>query len=145
MANKQVVTMLKDLASKEVDAAAEALAKANRALDDANSKYLLLKDYRLGYYEKLNAQLQQGMVADVYQNFQNFFKKLDQAIVGQLNNIELAKQHVKACKDMLVQSQRKKLSYAVLGQRQEKKDLQLAQKRDQKMMDEFAMRSKTRA
>jgi flagellar FliJ protein len=80
------------------------------------------------------------MGAEAYQNFQNFFKKLDQAIAGQQEVLEMTKQQVKVQRQLWQESQRKKLSYEVLTQRSDKRELKVEQKRDQKLMDEFAMR-----
>ena len=80
------------------------------------------------------------MGAEAYQNFQNFFGKLDQAIAGQQDVLDAANQQVKVHQQLWQESQRKKLSYDVLLQRSDKRELQVEQKKDQKMMDEFAMR-----
>jgi flagellar FliJ protein len=55
--------------------------------------------------------------------------------------VQTAKQHVQMQKKRWQETQRKKLSYEVLSQRQDDKALKVAQKKDQKLMDEFAMRT----
>ena len=135
-----VLNMLQGIASKEVDEATEALAKAMKVAAEAQSKQDMLNEYRLDYVKNLNNILEAGMGAEAYQNFQNFFGKLDQAIAGQQEVVELANQQVKAKKFLWQESQRKKLSYEVLSDRSEKRVLKVEQKKDQKLMDEFAMR-----
>lgn len=135
-----VLNMLQGIASKEVDEATEALAKAMKVAAEAQSKQDMLNEYRLDYVKNLNKILEEGMGAEAYQNFQNFFGKLDQAIAGQQEVVELANQQVKAKKFLWQESQRKKLSYEVLSDRSEKRVLKVEQKKDQKLMDEFAMR-----
>ena len=54
--------------------------------------------------------------------------------------VELANQQVKIQRQLWQECQRKKLSYEVLSDRSEKRILKVEQKKDQKMMDEFAMR-----
>ncbi|MEQ1766315.1 MAG: flagellar export protein FliJ [Methylotenera sp.] len=135
-----VLNMLQGIASKEVDEATEALAKAMKVAAEAQSKQDMLNEYRLDYVKNLNKILEAGMGAEAYQNFQNFFGKLDQAIAGQQEVVELANQQVKAKKFLWQESQRKKLSYEVLSDRSEKRVLKVEQKKDQKLMDEFAMR-----
>ncbi len=135
-----VLKMLKEIAAKEVDLAAEALAQAMKAASEAQSKYELLLEYRQDYAKNLNKILEAGMGAEAYQNFQNFFKKLDQAIAGQLDVVEMTKPQVTIQRQLWQESQRKKLSYEVLSQRSDKRELKVEQKKDQKMMDEFAMR-----
>ncbi len=138
--SSNVLGMLKGIASKEVDEATEALAKAMKLANEAQTKQEMLNEYRMDYVKNLNKILEAGMGAEAYQNFQNFFGKLDQAIAGQQEVVELANQQVKVQKQLWQESQRKKLSYEVLSDRTEKRVLKVEQKKDQKMMDEFAMR-----
>lgn len=138
--SSNVLGMLKDIASKEVDEATEALAKAMKLANEAQAKQDMLNEYRLDYVKNLNKILEAGMGAEAYQNFQNFFGKLDQAIAGQQEVVEQTNQQVKVQKQLWQESQRKKLSYEVLSDRTEKRVLKVEQKKDQKMMDEFAMR-----
>jgi len=133
--------MLKEIAAKEVDLAAEALALAMKTVGEAQNKHDLLREYRLDYVKKLNKQMESGISAEEYQNFQNFFSKLDQAVIGQQEMVEFAKRQEKVQRQLWQESQRKKLSYEVLSQRTTKRELKAEQKKDQKMMDEFAMRA----
>lgn len=142
MATRSAATllMLKELATKEVDTATQALAQAMKAADDAQGKQDMLQEYRQGYVANLNKSLETGMGAEAYQNYQNFFGKLDQAISGQKEAVELAKKLVNYKREHWQECQRKKLSYEVLLQRSDKLAVKVEQKKDQKMMDEFAMR-----
>lgn len=132
--------MLKDLAAKDVDEATVALANAMKAEDEALSRQSMLYDYRQGYVDNLNNTLATGMAAKSYQNYQNFFGKLDQAIAGQQEVVAFAKMQVKLKRDLWQESQRKKLSYEVLLKRSDKQAQKVEQKKDQKVMDEFAVR-----
>lgn len=138
--SNNVLKMLSEIAVKEVELATEALARAMKAADEAQSKHDMLIDYRKGYLDNMNKSLSVGMGAEAYQNFQNFLKKLDQAISGQQEVVELAKQQVKVHRELWQESQKKKLSYDVLIDRSDKRAHQVEQKKDQKMMDEFATR-----
>jgi flagellar FliJ protein len=138
--SSKVLGMLKGIATKEVDEATEALAKAMKLANEAQAKQDMLNEYRLDYVKNLNSILEAGMGAEAYQNFQNFFGKLDQAIAGQQEVVELANKQVKVQKQLWQESQRKKLSFEVLSDRTDKRVLKVEQKKDQKMMDEFAMR-----
>lgn len=135
-----VLKMLNDIAEKEVELATEALARAMKAADDAQKKHGMLIEYRQGYLHDMNKSLATGMGAEAYQNFQNFLKKLEQAIVGQLEVVEFTKQQVKVHRELWQESQKKKLSYDVLIERSDKRANKLEQKKDQKLMDEFATR-----
>ncbi|MDP2154233.1 MAG: flagellar export protein FliJ [Methylotenera sp.] len=135
-----VLKMLEEIAAKEVELATEALAKAMKVVGEAQGKYDMLLEYRKGYQDNLNANLSKGMSAEAYQNFQNFFKKLDHAITGQKEVVVFAEQQVKVHRTLWQESQRKKLSYDVLISRADERAVKVEQKRDQKMMDEFATR-----
>lgn len=138
--SNNVLKMLNEIAVKEVELATEALARAMKAADEAQNKHDMLIDYRKGYLENMNKSLSVGMGAEAYQNFQNFLKKLDQAISGQQEVVEFAKQQVKVHRELWQESQKKKLSYDVLIDRSDKRAQKVEQKKDQKMMDEFATR-----
>ena len=138
--SNNVLRMLEEIAAREVELATDALAKAMKAVDEAQSKYDMLLEYRKGYQENLAANLAKGMTADAYQNFQNFFKKLDHAIAGQKDVVLIAQQQVNVQRTLWQESQRKKLSYDVLISRSDKRIAKVEQKRDQKLMDEFATR-----
>jgi len=136
----QVINMLKDMAAKEVELATEALAKAMKGVTEAEGKYTMLQEYRQGYADNLGRSMEIGISAESYLNFQNFLRKLDQAMTGQLEVVEFAKRQVVIQKELWQESQRKKLSYEVLLQRADKKAQKIEQKQDQKMMDEYATR-----
>ena len=135
-----VLKALEEIAAKEVDLAAEALARSIRARDDAVSKQNMLAGYREDYMDNLNLLLESGMGAETYRNFQNFVYKLDQALTGQEQEVRLAQQQVDLHQSLWQESQRKRLSYDVLITRTDKRVQAVALKKDQKSMDEFAMR-----
>lgn len=138
--SSSVIQALKEIAAKEVDLAAEALALSMKTAEDEQSKYAMLCQYRADYLKNQNHLMETGMGAEVYRNFQNFFKKLDQAVSAQAEAVEFAKQQVNIQRNLWQESQRKKLSYGVLTQRADSRELKVQQKRDQNAMDEFAMR-----
>lgn len=136
-----VIRMLTDLAEKQVSLATEALAHSMRAAREAQSKHDLLDGYKQDYVRELNRLLQTGMTRETHLNYQNFISKLDDAIKGQRDVIAAAALEVKLKRELWQESQRKKLSYEVLSNRSEQRELKVEQKRDQKLMDEFAMRA----
>ncbi|HAF01216.1 MAG TPA: flagellar export protein FliJ [Methylophilaceae bacterium] len=136
----EIIKMLKEIAEKEVNSATEALADAMKVADEAQSKYDMLVEYQKDYGKNLKKSLETGIGAQAYQNFHSFFSKLDQAVKGQLEMLETAKRHVQLQKRHWKESQRKKLSYEVLEQRQDTRQTKQLLKKDQQLMDEFAMR-----
>lgn len=141
MRSTGVVNALKEIAAKEVDLAAEALAMAIKVAGEAESKHAMLCQYREDYLKNQNNLMESGMGAEVYRNFQNFFNKLYQAVNAQGEVLAFAEKKVQRQREIWQESQRKKLSYGVLTQRADKREQKVQQKRDQNMMDEFAMRA----
>lgn len=139
-----VMKMLKEIAEKEVETATVNLAAAMKKADEAQAKYDMLVNYRQEYSQNLSKSLEKGLDAQAYLNFQNFFKKLDQAVAGQLQVVESAQRFVLVQKKSWKEAQRKKLSYEVLGQRHADQALEVANKKEQKQMDEFSMRATSR-
>lgn len=140
MRSSGVVKALKEIAAKEVDIAAEALTKAIKLLEEAEGKHNMLRQYREDYLNNQNALMESGMGAEVYRNFQNFFSKLDSAVSAQAEAVEFAKRQAQKQREIWQESQRKKLSYDVLAKRSDQRQHKLQLKKDQNMMDEYAMR-----
>lgn len=142
--SSSALTMLFDLASEEAELAAKNLAVANKALKEAEEKSTMLGGYKQGYVEHLNTQLATGLGKEQHLNYQHFLQNLQQAIDGQEDVIVSAQYERDQKREILQVAQRKKMSYEVLIKRAKKKALLIEGKRDQKMMDEFAMRAKQR-
>lgn len=142
MAARSIVDTLQEIAQKEVDAAADRLAAANRQLQGAQQQLQQLQTYRKEYLEKLSRQLAAGLDAEAHRNFQRFMRMLDGAIAGQEHAVQLAEQAVAQQRGLWQQGQKKKLSYEVLSDRAEQKATQAERKKEQKLMDEHAMRAR---
>lgn len=134
--------MLFDLACKEVDSAAKDLAVANQILKEAKDKSEMLNGYRQDYVNKFNQQLKTGLGKESHLNYQYFLQNLQQVIQGQADVIISAQYESEKVLEVLQVAQRKKMSYETLIKRAEKKAMMKANKQEQKMMDEFAMRAK---
>ncbi|MCB5183766.1 flagellar export protein FliJ [Methylobacillus gramineus] len=136
-----VLNTLQDLAEKDVEAAVERLGEANRQLVEVEKSLAILMQYRADYASQRDNAMANGITAEVYQNYQNFLGKLSQAIVTQTESVERVRQICHLRKQEWQECQKKKMSYDVLLERAEKR-VQLAElKKDQKMMDEYAMRA----
>lgn len=138
--SKEVMGMLTGMATKEVDSATEALAFAMKSVQEAQSKYDMLVEYKDDYNQSFQRSMKQGLGLETYQNFQHFFKKLDVAVKGQHELLENAQKQVLLQKKEWRACQRKKISYDVLTQRYSEKEMKHELKKDQLQMDEFAMR-----
>ena len=136
------ITMLFDLASEEVELAMRQLADANKALKAEQEKTQMLQGYKQDYIDHYNVQLSNGLGKEAHLNYQNFLQNLQQAIDGQEEMVVSAQYEREKVLEVLQAAQRKKMSFEVLIKRAAKKAIKLESKRDQKMMDEFAMRVK---
>lgn len=135
-----VLVTLQQLATKAVDTAAEQLTMSNKALTDEMNTLVMLEKYRDEYLDKLSMQLESGVDIQMHQNFQRFLQMLRDAIKGQEQVVENAKAKVLLDQQVWQENNKKKFSYEVLGERYQKKANQLEGRREQKLMDEFAMR-----
>jgi flagellar FliJ protein len=142
--SSSALNMLLDLASEEAELAAKDLAAANKALKEEQEKNTMLDSYKQSYVAHLNMQLATGLGKETHLNYQQFLQNLQQAIDGQADAIIAAEYERDNKREVLQTGQRKKMSYEVLIKRAKKKAMQIENKRDQKMMDEFAMRAKRR-
>lgn len=142
MASSSALNMLFDLASKAVDAAAKNLGIANKVHKEAQEKSVMLEGYKQDYINNLNQQLSNGVGKEMHLNYQHFLGNLEQVINGQADVVVSAQYECDNMREVLQATQRKKMSYEVLIKRAEKKAMTKANKQDQKMMDEFAMRAK---
>lgn len=142
MASSHALATLMELVEKELAQAGERLAQANRTLMEAEQQSGMLHGYRQDYVDNFARATEKGLTKEAYSNYQNFLGKLEQAIQGQQEVIVNARYQVERQRELWQEVQRKKLSYEVLIKRQEKKVHLQAQRKDQKMMDEYAMRAK---
>lgn len=133
---------LKDMAGQEVDAAMQALAQAMKTLEAAKAQEALLQQYQAEYAQQLHVATSKGMEAGLYQNFRGFAQQLQQAVTGQETQLQHLQAAVALKRQAWHAAQRKQKSYEVLLKRAEQQAQQLALKRDQKLMDEFAGRAK---
>lgn len=136
-----VLKMLQEKAINTVNLAQDDFVVALKSVDEAKTKESMLIDYKKGYIDSLKQSLESGLNIESYQNYQNFLVKLDEAIEGQQGVVKMAEQTLKLKRSVLQMAQKKKLSYDVLLQRADKRQSKAEQIRDQKMMDEYAMRA----
>ncbi len=141
-ASNSTLTTLVNLASEEVELATKDLAAANQALKVEQEKKAMLQTYKQDYINQYNAQLQNGLGKELHLNYQRFLQNLGQAIDGQDEMVISAEYERNKKRAILQKSQQRKMSYEVLISRAEKKALLTANKRAQKLIDEFAMRAK---
>jgi flagellar protein FliJ len=134
------LTMLIDLAEKEVNVCAKHFSEVNLIYKESIVKLNMLKEYRKDYMQQFTTQSQSGVSNQGYQNFQRFIAKLDEAIQGQETIVGLHACEVEDCKKTWQASQRRKMSFEVIKTSADKKASVALGKREQKQTDELAAR-----
>ncbi|HYD95699.1 MAG TPA: flagellar export protein FliJ [Noviherbaspirillum sp.] len=140
MAINPALETLIELATTQTDEAAKRLGLAIRACEDTEQKLAMLLQYRDEYEARFRTGLSSGISMAGYRNFQLFMEKLDTAIAGQQRIVEDAKQRIVDERSAWQACERKRMSYGTLATRAQKVEERKANKRDQKLMDEFATR-----
>ncbi len=138
----KTMTTLLELADRELNEAADRLAKTNQQIADAKAQREQLGTYRDEYIVRNQVSLASGMGVVELLNYRAFLKNLDRAVAGQEQIVEgysnLAKNHLA----MWQTCQSKKRSYEVLIEREKVKLHRQELKKEQKMMDEFSSNQK---
>lgn len=140
MANLHALTLMIDLASKETDEAAKRLAAALRAGEEAEQKLDLLLQYRGDYAARCQSNLEAGISAANFHNFQLFMQKLDHAIAGQQKVLDDCARRTQQARAAWQACEQKKMSFVTLAERANREDLRRESWRDQKLNDEHAAR-----
>jgi flagellar protein FliJ len=143
MAKPFPMQKLIDLAQNKTDTATRTLGRLNAQTIETAKKLQLLLDYRNDYQTRFLTTSSNGVHSLEWQNFQEFMKKLEDAI-GQLNQELLRAQQRLHAGQLEVQTQRRKLkSFDTLSQRHFRTEVTRDNRREQKEQDAHATRSRT--
>lgn len=137
----QYLLTLKTISSKKVEMESEKMMTLNKHIDEANTSLSTLVQYRNDYLKRLALELEVGLSSKNYINYQTFLQKLEDAIVSQERQVTKLMNDLKVQRVIWLESQRKKMSYDVLSDQSEQQYKKVEARKDQKLMDEFAMRS----
>lgn len=140
MATHSSLSVLIELATREVDQATTRLGIAVQAAEDASRKLSLLEDYRENYQLNFQENMLNGLSLWKYRNFQVFLENIDRAITSQQEVVRRAQQRVRIEREAWQVVERKCLSYKVLDEQEAQRQLYKESKREQKLMDEHAIR-----
>jgi flagellar FliJ protein len=140
MATRSALDTLIELAQRDTDEAAKRLGVALRGVDEAQQKLTMLHGYREDYAVRFDAAQLKGITPAVYFNFVAFLEKLDNAVKGQQEVLRHAQRRADQEKEAWQACERKRLSFRTLSERAAAEALAKENKRDQKMMDEYATR-----
>lgn len=131
-----------DLMQIRADEATRNLAKLIANEKDAKAKLDMLQNYRDEYAARFRAAAQNGLSQREWHNFQQFLNRLDEAIDVQRKIVATQVMNT-AAGQLQWQQQRKKLkAFDTLSERHHASENAKEMKREQKLQDEFASRSK---
>ena len=131
---------LMNLAQSQNDSATRNLGKLNRQQQSAQEKLETLHQYRRDYQTRLQESTQNGMDPAELRNFQEFINKLDTAINQQLKTVDQSKLSTQVGRGEFDATQRKLKSYDALQQRHIEEQKKVAEKSEQKALDEHTGR-----
>ena len=131
-----------ELMQLRADEATRQLARLIANERDAKNKLDMLAQYRDEYATRFKQAAQSGITQREWHNYQEFLKRLDEAIAAQQQMVAVQAKNT-AAGQALWQQQRKKLkAIDTLSERHYSSENVLEQKREQKTQDEYAARRK---
>lgn len=131
---------LMNLAQMQNESATRKLGQLNKQQQDAQTKLEMLQQYRSDYQARLQEASKSGMNPAELRNFQEFINKLDEAITQQLNAVDQSKAFTQAGRKEFHTTQTKLKSFDTLQQRHIEEQNKIAEKHEQKALDEHTGR-----
>lgn len=112
--------------------------QAQQNLQVNQQKLQGLNDFRLEYTQQLHLKGKSGLSSAGFSQYHAFIAKIEEAIRQQANTVSTAKQVVSQRQSLWLKQQIKAKAVAKLIEKQQLKANMLAQKNEQKMLDEFS-------
>jgi len=140
------LALLKTLLEREQKRRDEQMANVRTAVANAEAQQQQadgLGTYRTEYCRKWSAQFQQAASIEILRSYQGFLSRLDQAITQQQSVLEHAHRMVEAHRQRLVEREIRVATVERLIERREAMLAKVADRRDQKNLDELAQRLAT--
>jgi len=137
------LALLKTLLEREQKRRDEQMAQVRSAVANAEAQRLQadgLTGYRTEYCQKWSAQFQKAATMEILRSYHGFLSRLDQAITQQASVVEHAQRMVEAQRQRLVEREIRVATVERLIQRREALLAKVADRRDQKNLDELAQR-----
>lgn len=125
-----------NLAQHESELATRKLGQLNKQQQDAQQNLDVLLEYREDYRGRLQGAIRNGVSPADLRNFQQFIDKLDEAINQQRKLVEQSKTSARAGRSEFDTTQRKLKSFDMLQQRHVSEQKRIAEKSEQKALDE---------
>ena len=137
------LALLKTLLEREQKRRDEQMAAVRSAVANAEAQQQQADDltrYRSEYCQKWSAQFQQAAQMEILRSYHGFLSRLDQAINQQKSVVEHAHRMVEAQRQRLVEREIRVATVERLIKRREALLAKVADRRDQKNLDELAQR-----
>ena len=137
------LALLKTLLEREQKRRDEQMAAVRNAVANAEAQQQQadgLTGYRSEYCRKWSAQFQQAAQMEILRSYHGFLSRLDQAITQQVSVVEHARRMVEAQRQRLVEREIRVATVERLIKRREAMLAKVADRRDQKNLDELAQR-----
>jgi flagellar protein FliJ len=133
--------VVQDLAQQRSDSAAVRLGRLNAESAKAEQKLNMLLEYRDEYRERFRSKMNQDVHTSGFRNFQEFLKKLDEAIDQQRGAALAARRAVLNAQHEWQSSQIQVQAYDTLAMRHQAVQAERVKRLDQRATDEFAARA----
>ncbi|ARD23212.1 MULTISPECIES: flagellar export protein FliJ [Shewanella] len=133
-----LLTVLK-LNKEAEEQAALQLKSAQLEQQKHQSQLDALNNYRLEYMKQMGENQGKTLSASQYHSFHEFIKQVDQALLQQVNAVKEAEKQTGYRQVHWQEKQQKRKAVELLLEKNAQKAQQLANKKEQKASDEFAM------
>ena len=130
-----------NLAEHQNDTAAKKLGLLNQKQQGVQQNLDTLQEYRKDYQTRLQQAAQAGMSPLDLRNFQQFINKLDEAISQQQRMVVQSEASTMTGRNEYDLTRRKLKSFDMLQQRHNEEQKKLADKNEQKALDEHSSRA----
>ena len=137
------LALLRTLLEREHERRDEQMAAVRAAAANAEAQQQQadgLSTYRSEYCQKWSAQFRQAAQMEILRSYHGFLARLDQAISQQQSVLEHARRMVEVQRQRLVEREIRVATVERLIQRREALLAKIADRRDQKNLDEMAQR-----
>lgn len=128
------------LAHQKNDDATRKFGQLIQQQQAAQTKLHTLEQYREDYQTRLQQAVRNGIDQTSLRNFQDFIRRLDEAVAQQLNAIEQMHHLMQAGRNELANTQRNMKSFDTLAQRHLESEKKLEDKLEQRQQDEHTGR-----
>lgn len=138
MASVSRFELLRQLAERARDESRNRYAQAQRGVEEAQKKLQLLQHYQQDYQNQFEQSRQQGMSIAGWQNYQQFIARLQQAVEQQSAEVQRLEQQCLKLRQAWAEEEKKLKGYEVLCARERQQQQVKENRKEQKIMDEFA-------